>query len=197
MNNKTNTEKDIEIVNNFLLTMKLDFRTGLGYKDEIQATENILADREKYKQLYERALSDLVSVEKENEALKTKYEANNSKTLLTVENLKELEEHCKRQIQRYKTGKREKEEHLLILELLYTYQQNETKANKYDSLIKEIENKIKEIGEYSDIARELIEEKIIIAHSDSLNFGRQQAHNKDREVLRELLDKQKEENQSE
>ena len=68
----------------------------------------------------------------------------------------------------------------------------QAKANKYNSLIKEIEEKIKEIGEYSDMARELIEEKIVIADSDSLNFGRQQAHNKDREVLRELLYKQKE-----
>lgn len=71
--------------------------------------------------------------------------------------------------------------------------QLQAKANKYDSLIKEIEDKIKEIGEYSDIARELIEEKIVVADSDSLNFGRQQAHNKDREVLRELLYKQKKE----
>ncbi len=71
--------------------------------------------------------------------------------------------------------------------------QLQAKVNKYDSLIKEIEDKIKEIGEYSDIARELIEEKIVVADSDSLNFGRQQAHNKDREVLRELLYKQKKE----
>lgn len=70
--------------------------------------------------------------------------------------------------------------------------QLQAKANKYNSLIEEIEDKIKEIGEYSDIARELIEEKIIIADSDSLNFGRQQAHNKDREVLKELLDTEKE-----
>lgn len=104
--NKTNIEEDIKIVNDFLVKMKSDFRTGLGYKEEIQAIENILVDREKYKQLYERALSDLVSAEKENERLKTKYEANNSKTLLTAENLKELEEHCKRQVQRYETNKK-------------------------------------------------------------------------------------------
>ena len=66
------------------------------------------------------------------------------------------------------------------------------KANKYDSLIKEIEDKIKEIEEYAEIARDLIEEKIVFADSDSLNFGRQQAHRKDREVLKELLYKQKE-----
>lgn len=38
-----------------------------------------------------------------------------------------------------------KEEHLLILELLYSYNQNEAKANKYDSLIKEIEDKIEDL----------------------------------------------------
>lgn len=47
MKNKTNIEEDIKIVNDFLVKMKSDFRTGLGYKEEIQAIENILADRER------------------------------------------------------------------------------------------------------------------------------------------------------
>ena len=52
--------------------------------------------------------------------------------------------------------------------------------------VKEI---IKKIEKYADIANELIEEKIIIADSDSLNFGRKQAHGKDIEELKILLER--------
>jgi len=166
--NKTNIEEDIKIVNDFLVKMKSDFRTGLGYKEEIQAIENILADRER--------------LEKENERL-SNYRYENS---YCIENTNLITKDKIASIQK-NTYKIEIEDNVFVdIKELYV------KANKYDSLIKEIENKIKEIGEYSDTARELIEEKIIIADSDSLNFGRQQAHNKDREVLRELLDKEKE-----
>lgn len=104
MNNKKDIEKGILIAKDLIMYFK---QTDNEKEYEIvEAIENILVDREKYKQLYERALSDLVSAEKENERLKTKYEANNSKTLLTAENLKELEEHCKRQVQRYETNKK-------------------------------------------------------------------------------------------
>lgn len=50
-----------------------------------------------------------------------------------------------------------------------------------------VEEKIEEIKKYEDVAREQIQEKVIIADSDSLNFGRKQAHNKDIEILKELL----------
>ena len=160
MNNKKDIEKGILIAKDLIMYFK---QTDNEKEYEIvEAIENILVDREKYKQLYERALSDLVSAEKENERLKTKYEANNSKTLLTAENLKELEEHCKRQVQRYETNKKMKEEHLLILELLYSYNQNEAKANKYDSLIKEIEDKIEDldkIAKKKDVIPETVKEE--------------------------------------
>lgn len=52
------------------------------------------------------------------------------------------------------------------------------------SLIKE---KIEEIKKYRDIAKELIEERVVIADSDSLNYGRAEAHDKDIQVLEELL----------
>ena len=39
-----------------------------------------------------------------------------------------------------------------------------------------------------DLANECIEEKIIIADSDSLNMGRKQAHNYDIELIKELLE---------
>lgn len=51
-----------------------------------------------------------------------------------------------------------------------------------------IREKIKEISEYEEIAENQIEEKIIFADSDNLNFGRKQAHGKDIEVLKELLE---------
>lgn len=78
-------------------------------------------------------------------------------SLLTVENLKELEEHCKRQVQRYETGKREKEEHLLILELLYSYQQSEIKASKYDRLVEKIKEDIEEYPEATYIKYYLLD----------------------------------------
>lgn len=57
-----------------------------------------------------------------------------------------------------------------------------------DSVSKEvIREKIKEILKYKEIAENEIEEKIIIADSDSLNFGRKQAHGKDVEILKEIL----------
>lgn len=52
------------------------------------------------------------------------------------------------------------------------------------SLIKE---KIEELKKYRDIAKELIEERVVIADSDSLNYGRAEAHDKDIQVLEELL----------
>lgn len=51
--------------------------------------------------------------------------------------------------------------------------------------VKEVIKKIKEI---LDIAEEQIESKNIIADSDSLNFGRKQAHGKDIELIEKLLE---------
>lgn len=59
-------------------------------------------------------------------------------------------------------------------------------ANKqWESKIKE---KIEELRKYRDLAREDIEERVIIADSDSLNYGRAEAHDKDIQVLQELLE---------
>ena len=183
MNNKKDIEEDIK----FIKAMIEEYKTfkdldnpEFENTDKIyKALENILADRER--------------LEKEKEELKEKL---NKKDKI-IESMRFI-----KNTSRY-------EDTILIDEDKVNYTKNrflielnngkfvevntlKSKANKYDSLIKEIEDKIKEIGEYSDTARELIEEKIVIADSDSLNFGRQQAHNKDREVLRELLYKQKE-----
>lgn len=54
-----------------------------------------------------------------------------------------------------------------------------------------VEEKIEELKKYRDIAKELIEEKVVIADSDSLNYGRAEAHDKDIQVLQELLEKRK------
>ena len=51
-----------------------------------------------------------------------------------------------------------------------------------------IQNKIDEITKYRDLAKELIEERVVIADSDSLNYGRAEAHDKDIQVLQELLE---------
>ena len=48
-------------------------------------------------------------------------------------------------------------------------------------------NKIKELSKYRDLAKELIEHKIVVADSDSLNYGRAESHDKDIQVLKELL----------
>ena len=59
---KTNIEEDIKIVESYLEQQDRKFVSE--YRLEIlQAIENILADREKYKTLYEKSLSDLVQVE--------------------------------------------------------------------------------------------------------------------------------------
>ena len=50
-----------------------------------------------------------------------------------------------------------------------------------------IRDKIKELSKYRDLAKELIEHKIVVADSDSLNYGRAEAHDKDIQVLKELL----------
>lgn len=51
-----------------------------------------------------------------------------------------------------------------------------------------IKEAIKEISRYEECARDNIEERIVIADSDSLNFGRKQAHGRNIEVLRKLLE---------
>jgi hypothetical protein len=59
---------------------------------------------------------------------------------------------------------------------------------KNDSIPKQvIRDKIKELIKYRDLAKELIEHKIVVADSDSLNYGRSEAHDKDIQVLKELL----------
>lgn len=70
MSNKANIEEDIKILKD-LKDKKIHFSTSYFTtgtvqldKKERKAIENILADREKYKTLYERALSDLVKAEK-------------------------------------------------------------------------------------------------------------------------------------
>lgn len=140
MKNKTNIEEDIKIVNDFLVKMKSDFRTGLGYKEEIQAIENILADRERLK--------------KENEDYKIK---ENSRI----------------------AGKyNEIEIHDLIEQ---TIQKDYiAKANKYDNLVKEIEEQCKR-----DIEQARKEYKITL--NDRQDGIREEAQN-----ILELLDKEKE-----
>lgn len=84
MKNKTNIEEDIKIVNDFLVKMKSDFRTGLGYKEEIQAIENILADRERLEKenrkltyardwYFEHTVNKIVTPEMLHKILRTKY----------------------------------------------------------------------------------------------------------------------------
>lgn len=50
-----------------------------------------------------------------------------------------------------------------------------------------IRDKIEELRKYMDLAKDLIKHNVIIADSDSVNYGRAQAHDKDIQVLKELL----------
>ena len=131
-------------------------------------------------------------------------------TFLTEENLDILEDHCRKAI-RYERGV----EHKVVLELLERYKEflaeREEDKKKIDKLKKEnkeilnskigidlsyndyipkqkVKEVIKKIKEIIDIAEEQIESKIIIADSDSLNFGRKQAHGKDIELIEKLLE---------
>ena len=131
-------------------------------------------------------------------------------TFLTEENLDKLENHCKKAIH-YERGV----EHQVVLELLERYKEflaeREEDKKKIDKLEKEnkeilnskigidlsyndyipkqkVKEVIKKIKEILDIAEEQIESKIIIADSDSLNFGRKQAHGKDIELIEKLLE---------
>lgn len=74
-----------------------------------------------------------------------------------------------------------------IIEHYYT-------ANEDCIPISVIQNKIDELTKYRDLAKEQIERRIVIADSDSLNFGRAEAHDKDIQVLQELLEERKENN---
>ena len=74
MNN--NIEKDIKKINVFLLAMKSDFRTGLGYKDELQAIENILANIERlekekniHKELEQQYKKDYLDIKNKYDSL--------------------------------------------------------------------------------------------------------------------------------
>ena len=68
-------------------------------------------------------------------------------------------------------------------------------ANKLEERIKEnfvpkekIENIIEEINVYKKIAKESIGQSIVIADSDSLEYGRMQAHSADMSMLQKLLE---------
>lgn len=94
---------------------------------------------------------------------------------------------------------------LLFLSVLSNYQkvlkENETLkcsiavANKLEELIKEdfipkgkIVDIIEKISFYKKLAKESIGQRIVIADSDSLEYGRMQAHNVDVSMLQELLE---------
>lgn len=69
-------------------------------------------------------------------------------------------------------------------------------ANKLEELIEEdfipkgkIVDIIEKISLYKKLAKESIEQRIVIADSDSLEYGRMQAHNVDVSMLQELLKK--------
>lgn len=69
-------------------------------------------------------------------------------------------------------------------------------ANKLEERIKEnfipkekIVDIIEKISVYKKLAKESIEQRIVIADSDSLEYGRMQAHNVDMSMLQELLKK--------
>ena len=69
-------------------------------------------------------------------------------------------------------------------------------ANKLEERIKEnfipkekIVDIIEKISLYKKLAKESIEQRIVIADSDSLEYGRMQAHNIDMSMLQELLKK--------
>lgn len=77
------------------------------------------------------------------------------------------------------------------------YELYKKRAKIFKSLLNYIENSIskevikeaiKEISRYKECARQQIQEKIVVADSDSLNFGREQAHGKDIEELKMLLE---------
>lgn len=68
-------------------------------------------------------------------------------------------------------------------------------ANKLEELIKEdfipkgkIVDIIEKISVYKKLAKESMEQGILIADSDSLEYGRMQAHNADMSLLQELLE---------
>ena len=54
-------------------------------------------------------------------------------------------------------------------------------------VLENLEYKNKRLSKYRDLAKELIEHKIVVADSDSLNYGRSEAHDKYIQVLKELL----------
>lgn len=91
----------------------------------------------------------------------------------------------------FKEGTLNPDSSVVIKSMKQALIQLQAKANKYDSLVEKIKDKIEEIRNYEDIAGEQIQARIIVADSDSLNFGRKQAHGKDISILQELLDIEK------
>lgn len=63
---------------------------------------------------------------------------------------------------------------------------DENIEEKYIS-INSIKEVIKKIDEAEKCARDCIKEKVIIADSDSLNFGRKQAHGYNEQLLQDLI----------
>lgn len=68
-------------------------------------------------------------------------------------------------------------------------------ANKLEELIKEdfipkgkIVDIIEKISLYKKLAKESIGQRIVIADSDSLEYGKMQAHSVDMSILQELLE---------
>ena len=69
-----------------------------------------------------------------------------------------------------------------------TYKDEKWIKEKYCIPIQKLKDIIEKISLYKKLAKESIEQRIVIADNDSLEYGRMQAHNIDVSMLQELLE---------
>ena len=191
---ENNISEDILLLNDFiegnfqkdkLENYKGSYKMGYFYYKSIQqAIKNILTDYKRILKENEELLEVKVSasahnrileLEKENEELK-EYKRKNEQNSLEYDVDGDWAE-----LKRILNESRKTNEYI-------TYKGEKWIKEKYCIPIQKLKDIIEKISLYKKLAKESIEQGIVIADNDSLEYGRMQAHNVDVSMLQELLE---------
>ena len=164
-------EEDIKIIEKYLLHFKKVCSPEMLKKDEI-----IKVIQYKEIQALQHILTDYKRVLKENRELKNNTRKNEQNSLEFDVDGDWAE------LKRILNESRKTNEYI-------TYKGEKWIKEKYCIPIQKLKDIIEKISLYKKLAKESIEQRIVIADGDSLEYGRMQAHSVDMSMLQELLKK--------
>lgn len=167
-------EENIEILIE-KMNKELDFLIENANKTEQLTATSIIAMKEPIILLFLSVLSNHKRILKENEELKNNTRKNEQNSLEF-----DLDGDWA-ELKKILNKSRKTNEYIM-------YKGEKWIKEKYCIPIQKLKDIIDKISVYKKLAKESIEQRIVIADSDSLEYGRMQAHNVDVSMLQELLE---------